>query len=178
MNEIDNSVTILEKAQRLHDEFVQEGRDKAEGLISDAHNEAERIIAEAKEKVDKLREKAKQATLDIESLRDLEEKYRSSLVRLAEQTIAFIGVDEGDSGVLEENRENAEKADPDVSSVYRSRAKKILDLKENNETAENVEISENVENDDISENTDIHPEQSELLKVVEDGTIAINDSAE
>lgn len=150
MNEIDNSVTILEKAQRLHDEFVQEGRDKAESLISDAHNEAERIISEAKEKVKDLEDRAKEVTLNIESLRDLEEKYRSSLVRLAEQTIAFIGVDEGDSGVLEENRENVE----------------------------NAGTAENGENNDISENTDIHPEQSELLEVVEDGTIVLNESAE
>lgn len=159
MNEIDNSVTILEKAQRLHDEFVQEGRDKAESLVSDAHSEAERIITEAKEKVDKLREKAKQATLDIESLRDLEEKYRSSLVRLAEQTIAFLGVDED----LEENSDNSGN---------------LPEGDENHSFTENVEISENGENNDISENTDIHPEQSELLEVVEDGSIVINEGAE
>lgn len=159
MNEIDNSVTILEKAQRLHDEFVQEGHDKAESLISDAHNEAERIIAEAKEKVKDLEDKAKEVTLDIESLRDLEEKYRSSLVRLAEQTIAFLGVDED----LEENSDNSGN---------------LPEGDENHSFTENVGISENGDNSEISENDDIHPEQSELLEVVEDGSIVINESAE
>ena len=44
-----SAVSMLDMAQRLHDEYMQDGQKKGEEIIADARVEADRIIAEAEQ---------------------------------------------------------------------------------------------------------------------------------
>ncbi len=82
------SASIIELAQRLHDEHVAEGKAQSDKLIADAKEQADRILAEAeangraeKERLDKERN-----TLEtrISELREFERDYRANLRKYIE----------------------------------------------------------------------------------------------
>ena len=52
-----SAVGIIERAQRLHDEHVAEGKAEAEKLVGEAKSEAQRIVAEAEKKQQEVRAK-------------------------------------------------------------------------------------------------------------------------
>ena len=78
-----SAASIIERAQRLHDEHVAEGKQLAEQLVDEAKTEAERIKAEAESKQRELSEKyeRERTTLEgrITELRQFERDYRSQL---------------------------------------------------------------------------------------------------
>ncbi|MEL5990472.1 DivIVA domain-containing protein [Microbacterium phosphatis] len=78
-----SAASIIERAQRLHDEHVAEGRQLAEQLVDEAKAESDRIKAEAETKQRELNEKyeRERTTLEgrITELRQFERDYRSQL---------------------------------------------------------------------------------------------------
>lgn len=78
-----SAVGIIERAQRLHDEHVAEGKAEAEKLVGEAKSEAQRILAEAEKKQQEVRAKleTERKTLEgrITELRAFERDYRQEL---------------------------------------------------------------------------------------------------
>ncbi|MCD1268613.1 DivIVA domain-containing protein [Microbacterium sp. MEC084] len=78
-----SAASIIERAQRLHDEHVAEGKQTAEQLIADAKAEAERLVSEAESRQRELNEKYEKdrTTLEgrISELRQFERDYRQQL---------------------------------------------------------------------------------------------------
>ncbi|OCG73152.1 DivIVA domain-containing protein [Microbacterium sediminis] len=78
-----SAVSIIERAQRLHDEHVAEGRAEAEKLVNDARGKANDIIAEAERKQQEIhtRLENERKTLEgrITELRGFERDYRQEL---------------------------------------------------------------------------------------------------
>jgi len=78
-----SAASIIERAQRLHDEHVAEGKQLAEQLVDEAKAESDRIKAEAETKQRELTEKyeRERTTLEgrITELRQFERDYRSQL---------------------------------------------------------------------------------------------------
>jgi len=76
-------VSIIERAQRLHDEHVAEGKAQRDQLISDAKAQAASIVAEAEAKGrDELARLEKERTVlegRITELRGFERDYRQEL---------------------------------------------------------------------------------------------------
>lgn len=75
--------SMLALAQRLHDEYVNEGREESERIVADAKFESERIIREAEENRDQvLADLDRQRTAlegKINDLRGFESEYRKGL---------------------------------------------------------------------------------------------------
>ena len=78
-----SALGILERAQRLHDEHVAEGKAEAEKLVSDATAEADEIVKAAKKERNDLRNKLETERKTLESriteLRTFERDYRQEL---------------------------------------------------------------------------------------------------
>jgi DivIVA domain-containing protein len=78
-----SAASIIERAQRLHDEHVAEGRQMAEQLVDEAKAEADRIRGEAEAKQRELTEKyeRERTTLEgrITELRQFERDYRAQM---------------------------------------------------------------------------------------------------
>lgn len=78
-----SAVGIIERAQRLHDEHVAEGKAEAEKLVGEAKSEAQRIVAEAEKKQQEVRAKLETERKTLESriteLRAFERDYRQEL---------------------------------------------------------------------------------------------------
>lgn len=78
-----NALGIIERAQRLHDEHVAEGKTEADKLIGDAKTEAEGIVNSAKQERNEVRTKLEneRKTLEgrITELRTFERDYRQEL---------------------------------------------------------------------------------------------------
>ncbi|GAA1736322.1 DivIVA domain-containing protein [Microbacterium paludicola] len=78
-----SAASIIERAQRLHDEHVAEGRQMAEQLVDEAKTEADRIRSEAEAKQRELSEKYERERTTLESriteLRQFERDYRAQM---------------------------------------------------------------------------------------------------
>ncbi|GAA3648630.1 DivIVA domain-containing protein [Microbacterium marinilacus] len=78
-----SAASIIERAQRLHDEHVAEGKQMAEQLVDEAKAEADRILGEAETKQRELNEKyeRERTTLEgrITELRHFERDYRAQM---------------------------------------------------------------------------------------------------
>lgn len=78
-----SAASIIERAQRLHDEHVSEGRQMAEQLVEEARAEAGRIVSEAEMRQRELNEKydRDRSTLEsrISELRQFERDYRAQM---------------------------------------------------------------------------------------------------
>ena len=78
-----SAASIIERAQRLHDEHVAEGRQMAEQLVDEAKAEADRIRSEAEQKQRELNEKYERERTTLESriteLRQFERDYRAQM---------------------------------------------------------------------------------------------------
>ena len=78
-----SAVSIIERAQRLHDEHVAEGRAEAEKLVADARGKASEIVAEAERKQREIhtRLENERKTLEgrITELRQFERDFRQQL---------------------------------------------------------------------------------------------------
>ncbi|WP_119698430.1 DivIVA domain-containing protein [Microbacterium halotolerans] len=78
-----NALGILERAQRLHDEHIAEGRSEADRLIDEAKTEADDIVRGAKKERNEVRSKleTERKTLEerITELRTFERDYRQEL---------------------------------------------------------------------------------------------------
>lgn len=89
---------IIALANRLHDEYVKNGEDERDRLITDANNEHKRIVGEAEEKSrSTLAElETKKAELDktIEGLRTFERDYRNRLRNYLENQLRDLDTSE------------------------------------------------------------------------------------
>ncbi|MGO1770546.1 MAG: DivIVA domain-containing protein [Microbacterium sp.] len=78
-----SALGILERAQRLHDEHVAEGKSEAEKLISDARTEAGDIVEKANKERQEVRNKLETERKSLEGriteLRTFERDYRQEL---------------------------------------------------------------------------------------------------
>lgn len=77
------AASMLALAQRLHDEYVNDGREEGERIVADAHQQARSIVEEANGKRDEILTKlsSEQSALEdsINNLRGFEADYRSSI---------------------------------------------------------------------------------------------------
>ena len=77
------AASMLALAQRLHDEYVNDGREEGERIVADAHQQARGIVDEANGKRDEILTKlsSEQSALEdsINNLRGFEADYRSSI---------------------------------------------------------------------------------------------------
>lgn len=82
------SASIIELAQRLHDEHVAEGKSQRDKLIADAKEQATRIVseAEANGRAEKERLEKERTVLEgrISELREFERDYRANLRKYIE----------------------------------------------------------------------------------------------
>lgn len=82
------SASIIELAQRLHDEHVAEGQSQRDKLIADAKEQATRIVseAEANGRAEKERLEKERTVLEgrISELREFERDYRANLRKYIE----------------------------------------------------------------------------------------------
>ncbi|EFU82117.1 DivIVA domain protein [Mobiluncus holmesii ATCC 35242] len=78
-----SAVSMLDMAQRLHDEYVQDGQKKGEEIIADARVEADRIVAEAEQEhtrvLTQLEQERGMLERKIEELKTFESEYRSKM---------------------------------------------------------------------------------------------------
>lgn len=104
---------LLEMAQKVHDEYISNGRSEAERLKSEATAQAEAIIREAdsyREKVlAQAREEESQIQQNIAALRKVEFEYRKSLKVAAEATLDSLAVQTENANY--DNPANQETAD-------------------------------------------------------------------
>lgn len=78
-DESEESNNLLQLARRLHDEYVNEGLEKSESLISEARVTAARFIAEAEAKQRAIFQDAASAERRVDELRSFEREYRQGL---------------------------------------------------------------------------------------------------
>ncbi|TNU77244.1 DivIVA domain-containing protein [Miniimonas arenae] len=82
-SEPESATGMLQLAQRLHDEYVRNGKEEADRLVSEARAEAERLIGEAESQRNRTLKQleTEQATLEqkIDGLRSFERDYRMRL---------------------------------------------------------------------------------------------------
>lgn len=89
-----DSTSLLSMAQRVHDEYIEKGKRtaseitreaslEAESLLQEAEQEAERIIQDAREEEASLRDR-------IDSLKEVEYKYRLALKDAADNTLTYL----------------------------------------------------------------------------------------
>ncbi|PFG19394.1 DivIVA domain-containing protein [Serinibacter salmoneus] len=102
----ESATGMLQLAQRLHDEYVRNGKDEGDRLVSEAKSEAERLVSEAEgQRARTLKQlESEQATLEhkISQLRSFERDYRmrlksflGSLVETLDAQASVVGVDGG-----------------------------------------------------------------------------------
>ncbi len=77
------AASMLALAQRLHDEYVNDGREEGERIVAEAHERAQGIVSEANSQRDEIltRLTSEKAELEdsINSLRGFEADYRGSI---------------------------------------------------------------------------------------------------
>lgn len=82
-DESSSATSMLALAQRLHDEYVSDGRQEGERIISDARKQGNEIVREAEGKRDSILSQLDQERGMLEGkineLRDFESEYRKSL---------------------------------------------------------------------------------------------------
>ena len=96
---VDQSATgIIALANRLHDEYVKNGEDERDRLISEANEEHKRIVGEAEEKsrttLNALEEKKAELEKSIEGLRTFERDYRNRLRNYLENQLSELDTSE------------------------------------------------------------------------------------
>ena len=96
---VDQSATgIIALANRLHDEYVKNGEDERDRLISEANEEHKRIVGEAEEKsrttLNALEEKKAELEKSIEGLRTFERDYRNRLRNYLENQLRDLDTSE------------------------------------------------------------------------------------
>ena len=78
-----SAVSMLDMAQRLHDEYVQDGQKKSEEIIANARVEADRIIADAEQEhsrvLAQLEQERGMLERKIEELKTFESEYRAKM---------------------------------------------------------------------------------------------------
>ena len=78
-----NATGVLALAQRLHDEYVANGREEGDRIVADARQQGEHIVREAAEKRDQTLQQieSERSTLEkkIDELRTFEREYRQRL---------------------------------------------------------------------------------------------------
>jgi len=83
MTEPESATGVLQLAQRLHDEYVSDGKAEAERLVSAAREESERLTSEAEElrnrTLNQLEEERTMLERKIDELRGFERDYRARL---------------------------------------------------------------------------------------------------
>src|SRR5690625_2276979 len=83
MSEPESATGVLQLAQRLHDEYVNDGKAEAERLVSAAREESERLTSEAEElrnrTLNQLEEERTMLERKIDELRGFERDYRVRL---------------------------------------------------------------------------------------------------
>ena len=89
---------IIALANRLHDEYVQNGEQERDRLISEANDEHRRIVSEAEEKskstLDALETKKAELDKTIEGLRTFERDYRNRLRNYLENQLRDLDTSE------------------------------------------------------------------------------------
>ncbi|MER7797666.1 DivIVA domain-containing protein [Microbacterium sp. NPDC096154] len=97
-----SAASIIERAQRLHDEHVAEGKQMAEQLVDEAKAEADRIIGEAETRQRELNERyeRERTTLEgrITELRQFERDYRAQMRSYFESKLKDLDVSGSTSG--------------------------------------------------------------------------------
>lgn len=82
-SEPESATSMLALAQRLHDEYVNDGREEGERIVSEARHEGQEIIVAANRNRDEILQKldSERGMLEnkINELRSFEADYRSSL---------------------------------------------------------------------------------------------------
>ena len=90
-DDAENATGMLALAQRLHDEYIADGKSESERMISEAEAERSRIIAEAEEvhnrTITKLEEERSVMERKIAELREFERDYRSRLKNYLESLL-------------------------------------------------------------------------------------------
>lgn len=91
-NESTSAVSMLTMAQRLHDEYVQNGQQEGEEIIAKARLEADRIVSEAEQEhsrvLAQLEQERGMLERKIEELRTFESEYRSQISSFLEGILA------------------------------------------------------------------------------------------
>lgn len=89
---------IIALANRLHDEYVKNGEDERDRLITEANDEHRRIVGEAEEKsrttLAALEESKAELEKSIEGLRTFERDYRNRLRNYLENQLRDLDTDE------------------------------------------------------------------------------------
>lgn len=89
---------IIALANRLHDEYVKNGEDERDRLITEANDEHRRIVGEAEEKsrttLAALEESKAELEKSIEGLRTFERDYRNRLRNYLENQLRELDTDE------------------------------------------------------------------------------------
>ena len=99
----DSSKSIIELAQKLHEDHVRDGQVKRDQLVRDGQEQAARLIrdadAESREVLGKLEIERKQVLEAIEELKLFEADYREQLRRYIEDQLEQLARDEGSAMV-------------------------------------------------------------------------------
>ncbi|MFC5280546.1 DivIVA domain-containing protein [Arcanobacterium canis] len=94
MSEAQSATGMLSLAQRLHDEYVANGKAESERIVSEAEAEKTRIITEAEEvhnrTLTKLEEERSVLERKIAELREFERDYRTRLKSYLESLLANV----------------------------------------------------------------------------------------
>lgn len=93
------ATAMLSLAQRLHDEYVTDGKQEGERIVSDARQEGQQIVADAnsqrEEILSRLREEQSQLEDSINGLRGFEAEYRASIAEHLEKLLTEVKSDGG-----------------------------------------------------------------------------------
>lgn len=103
-SEPESATGMLQLAQRLHDEYVRNGKEEGDRLVSEARVEAERLVAEAEAQRSRTLQQleSEQSTLEhkISQLRTFERDYRmrlkgflGSLLETLDAQASVVGID-------------------------------------------------------------------------------------
>ena len=99
----DSSKSIIELAQKLHEDHVRDGQVKRDQLVRDGQEQAARLIrdadAESREVLGKLAIERKQGLEAIEELKPFEADYREQLRRYIEDQLEQLAREEGSAMV-------------------------------------------------------------------------------
>lgn len=99
-DEAQNAAGVIALAQKLHDEYVANGKEEGDRIVAEANAESERIIKEAEEQHNRtlaqLEQERSLLERKISELRDFERDYRARLKSYLETLLS--NVESGQSG--------------------------------------------------------------------------------
>lgn len=124
-DQVNTSLSLLEKAQELADQHIQTAEAEKERILNDARNEAEEvrqattveannILAEAGVEKEKLSKEVEELRDKINRLQEFEEIYRSELISFLEEGLSLLGGTEEPQGeaLFEEEVVKSEEETP------------------------------------------------------------------